>query len=277
MAGMFVYYQIMQRRAIRNLEIDVVGVKLEGIGLSGVTLDLTLLLYNPGGIKAVLDRMELDVYVNDVYLGHASVPRRVDIPPGRSRTASVEVNVPYADAVKAAISALRSGRVNVRVEGTAYVKVLGITIGVPVSLSRLLFTSGEEYGEGGGVMTETTSRRASEQRSGGSVMTETTSRKASEQRPKGALRIEKIELTSSMLSVYVRNTGAVDVTIDSMFVTLPSGRVISWAGSIRLPPGQLSRPISVTITPPLKPGQSVTVKVTTREGAVAEASATVPP
>ena len=97
-----------------------------------------------------------------------------------------------------------------------------------------------------------------------------------EARQKGSIKIEKVELTSNRVRIWVRNTGSINVVVDYIFVTHPTGSVYSASTTRTISPGAMFGPFSVSIGT-ISPGQAVTIKVTTRQGASAEASATLPP
>ena len=114
-----------------------------------------------------------------------------------------------------------------------------------------------------------------------SRMQEETERRAAEEaaRQKGSIKIEKVQLDKSKkLQVWVRNTGAIKVHLDELFVTLPDGTVETKdLGNEELDPGELSSKIEYTISGTVSAGQAVTIKVVTQEGASAEASTIMPP
>ncbi len=125
-----------QRVAMQNVELQGVNVQIQSIGLSDMILALSLTFYNPNSrVTATLDRMDLQIYANDIYLGNVYLSQREDIPPMQYRTISTSLRVSYTGALSAIWSALVGGQVNWGVRGTAYFDTPIGTINIPIYVS----------------------------------------------------------------------------------------------------------------------------------------------
>jgi len=91
------------------------------------------------------------------------------------------------------------------------------------------------------------------------------------------IKIEGVNVTSTDVTAYVRNVGAVTVNISAIYVLNASGVVVARASvSLTIPPGQVELVSITKITPALTPGLSYTVKVVTRNGVEASYTFVMP-
>ena len=57
---------IQSRLAIRNCKFDLRNVAVKRLDLTGATLGVLLGITNPNTVEAILDRLEFDLYLDDV-------------------------------------------------------------------------------------------------------------------------------------------------------------------------------------------------------------------
>ncbi len=100
--------------------------------------------------------------------------------------------------------------------------------------------------------------------------TGTLEQQAGTQQLQERIKIEGVEYDGTTLTIYVRNIGEVDVTVDAAYIFDASGTVIDSATGlgVTLTPGQVSTAGQVTIDGglTLNDGSTYTVKVVTDKG-----------
>ena len=128
--------EVEQRKALENIQIELVDITIRGIGLAGVNLDVSLDMYNPNDVIATLDRSEYGLWFNGNYLGDGTIQQEIDIPPFTSRQIHTEFSLNYAEVGKTVISALTEEQHTWRIKGIAhYDSVLG-TLDIPFDIIR---------------------------------------------------------------------------------------------------------------------------------------------
>lgn len=137
------------REAARRLQfrLESVRPRLElalPLERSALVLGLDLAVDNPSdlrlGAKALAGTVHLDVAEGSFPLGQVQFPSGVDLPPRTRPTVKAEVRLPYKDLARAwrALEsvALRGGPGAWRLEGTATVDLLGISLDLPLRSVR---------------------------------------------------------------------------------------------------------------------------------------------
>lgn len=127
----FAYVQFEQRKAFENCKLTLVDVRVGELGLASAKLTLVIDIYNPGSITATLDRAEFDVYADGTYLGHGTIPQRVDIPPNATRRISVPFEASYAG-----VLSVLKGQRTWTIKGTAYIDTPFGAIAVPFEVKK---------------------------------------------------------------------------------------------------------------------------------------------
>ncbi len=124
-----------ERKGITSLpdlpSINLDGVRVTRISMSGATLSLDLRLENSNSFPVPLEKLAYAVNIagSDVATGVTSPPV---LEAGRQRTLSIPVNVSFAGAGQAVAGALRSGEAEVAFTG----RLTSGTVDLPVDLSR---------------------------------------------------------------------------------------------------------------------------------------------
>ena len=128
--------EVEQRKALENIQVEFADVSIQGIGLTGVNLEVALDMYNPNDVTATLDRSEYELWFNENHLGKGSIDEKTDIPPFTSRLVHSEFNMSYAEVGNTIVSALTEEEHTWRIQGTAhYDSILG-TIDIPFDIVR---------------------------------------------------------------------------------------------------------------------------------------------
>jgi hypothetical protein len=127
---------IEHRQAAKKCRFELTNIEIEDFSLSDMTLALQVNVTNPDRQEAVIDRMDLDLFienkktVNVVFDG-------VTVPPGETKTMNALMAVPYSIMGLSLVNTAQSnGRIQYRLAGTAYMKTLLGVIKLPVTITK---------------------------------------------------------------------------------------------------------------------------------------------
>ncbi|PKP58633.1 MAG: hypothetical protein CVT89_02530 [Candidatus Altiarchaeales archaeon HGW-Altiarchaeales-2] len=128
-AGLYLFSQIQEKEAFKNVEIDFEGLEIKNIDMQQVTLNLNLKAHNPNKIPAVLDGADYEIYLQGIYIGNGSLNEGLTIPPNETKIARSEVNVRYEN-LNRLLNILdevvkSDGKVDIMIKGNAYVEFIG--------------------------------------------------------------------------------------------------------------------------------------------------------
>lgn len=96
---------------------DFKNLKVEKLGFGATTLKLDLIYYNPNNFGLQLAYTDLDIYVDDTYLGHSAQDYQITIPRLAEFTLPLEVKVDMKNVLKNALSTLLGKEVLIKVTG----------------------------------------------------------------------------------------------------------------------------------------------------------------
>ncbi|MBK8610895.1 MAG: LEA type 2 family protein [Chitinophagaceae bacterium] len=97
---------------------DFKNLKVEKMGFAASTLNVDLVYYNPNNFGLQLKYTDLDVYVNNNYLGHSSQEHQINIPKLAEFTMPLSIEIDMKNLLKNAIPTLLGKDVLVKVTGT---------------------------------------------------------------------------------------------------------------------------------------------------------------
>lgn len=92
-------------------------VRLNGLGLTGGSLDVILSIYNPNGFKLDATRLTYNLMMDTVSVASGALDRNFMVQGGDSSTVTIPVNFTYAGIGRAGQELMQSGTVNYRVVG----------------------------------------------------------------------------------------------------------------------------------------------------------------
>ena len=101
----------MEYRETRNFKVDK-------LGLATSTLKTDLVFFNPNNFGLQLNKFDLDVYVDNNFLGHTSHDQLVSIPKKAEFSIPVKMEVDMKNLLKNGINAIFSKEVVLKVDGT---------------------------------------------------------------------------------------------------------------------------------------------------------------
>ena len=128
--------EVEKRKALENIQIELVDISIQNIGFSGVDLDVSLDMYNPNDVTATLDRSEYKLWFNENYLGEGRIQQETEIPSFTSKQIHTKFNLSYSDVGKTIVSTLTEEQRVWRIMGTAYYDSILGTIDVPFDITR---------------------------------------------------------------------------------------------------------------------------------------------
>ena len=97
---------------------DFKNLKVEKMGFAATTLKVDLVYYNPNNFGLQLKYTDLDIYVNNNYLGHSSQDYQITIPRLSEFTMPLAIEVDMKNLLKNAFPTLLGKEVLVKVTGT---------------------------------------------------------------------------------------------------------------------------------------------------------------
>ena len=103
----------------------------------GITFDSDMVLTNPNAFSMTIDRMEFDVFVNGKRSNKVEQSTDVKVPANADFTLPLEFDIPlknnelFKDLKGIFSGAWKKQAIDIKTEGTIYVKALGTSIGVP--------------------------------------------------------------------------------------------------------------------------------------------------
>lgn len=105
------------RRVFDEPVVTFRNVQVNGLGLTGGSLDVVLSVYNPNGFRLDATRLTYRVLVDSTALGQGAIDQRFTVQGGDSTLVRLPVSFTYAGLGAAGRQLLQSGSVNYRVLG----------------------------------------------------------------------------------------------------------------------------------------------------------------
>jgi LEA14-like dessication related protein len=93
------------------------GLKIEKAGFKSSTIKANLHFHNPNNWGLLLEKTDLDVYINETFLGHSSQNLGLKIPKKGPFTLPLAVEIDMKNLLKNTVSSLLNKRVTIRVKG----------------------------------------------------------------------------------------------------------------------------------------------------------------
>ena len=112
---------------------DFKNFKVEKPGFSSTALKMDLIYYNPNNFGMELNRTDLDIYINDNYLGRATQEYQVAIPRRAEFSIPLTMDVDMKNLLKNGFITLLNSEVMVKVTGTVRVGKLNVFKSFPVN------------------------------------------------------------------------------------------------------------------------------------------------
>ena len=94
------------------------NMKIEKVGFASTTLKLDLIYYNPNNYGLQLKYTDLDIFLDNTYLGHSSQDYQISIPKLTEFSIPLSIEVDMKNLLKNALPTLFGKEVLVKVTGT---------------------------------------------------------------------------------------------------------------------------------------------------------------
>lgn len=127
----FIITSCKKPTAPQYLDFQHLNINSIGLGESVVSADVRF--YNPNNFKMKLKEAEVDVSVNEKFIGHSSLDSLMIIPKKDTFSIPVRMKVDMKILMANSILALLSNEVDLKMEGRAKVGKGGIFFNVPIS------------------------------------------------------------------------------------------------------------------------------------------------
>lgn len=112
---------------------DFKNLKVEKIGFAATTLKVDLIYYNPNNFGLQLKYTDLDIYIDNNYLGHSSQDYQITIPKLAEFTMPLAIDVDMKNLLKNALPTMLGKDVMVKVTGTVKLGKANVYKSFPVS------------------------------------------------------------------------------------------------------------------------------------------------
>lgn len=112
--------------------IEARNFALTSVGLKSSTVYTDLFYFNPNGFGIQMKKADLDIYVDDKFVGHTLIDTLINIPRRDTFSIPVSMDVEMKKIFPNALSILLKEEVLLRIEGTAKLGKAGIFLNVPV-------------------------------------------------------------------------------------------------------------------------------------------------
>lgn len=121
---------------------DFKNLTIEKIGFSSSAIKMDLIYYNPNNFGLELNRMDLDVFINNNYLGKTSQEYQISIPRREEFSIPIKIDVDMKNLFKNGLTTFLNDEVTIKVTGTLRVGKLNVFKNFPVNYEgKQQFTS----------------------------------------------------------------------------------------------------------------------------------------
>ncbi len=112
---------------------DFKNFAISKVGFSATSIRLDLVYYNPNGFGLQLQRTDLDIFLDNIYLGHTVQEQQITIPRQSEFAIPVSIDVDMKNLLKNGFLSLLSSEVTVKVTGSVKVGKANVYKNFPVS------------------------------------------------------------------------------------------------------------------------------------------------
>ncbi|MES2848727.1 MAG: LEA type 2 family protein [Bacteroidota bacterium] len=119
----------LEYREFRNFTVDK-------LGFSSSSVKMDLVYFNPNNYGLQLKRTDLDIYINDVLLGHTSQEYQITIPRKEEFSIPIQIDVDMQNLLRNSISIMAKKQVMVKLIGSVKVGKANVFISFPVNFQE---------------------------------------------------------------------------------------------------------------------------------------------
>ncbi len=111
---------------------DFKNLSIEKMGFTNSSVSMDIVYYNPNRYGLQLNRTDLDIYINNIFLGHTSQQYFITIPRSDTFSIPLRLEVDMRNLFKNGLNLLLKNEVLVRVSGTLKVGKANVFMIFPV-------------------------------------------------------------------------------------------------------------------------------------------------
>jgi LEA14-like dessication related protein len=115
----------LEYRSFKNFTIQKVG-------FASTTLKMDLVYFNPNNFGLELKKTDIDIFINDVFLGHTTQEYQISIPKKEEFSMPVSINLDMKNILRNSMNALFSNQVMVKITGSVKVGKANTFISFPI-------------------------------------------------------------------------------------------------------------------------------------------------
>lgn len=116
---------------------DFKNFTIEKLGFSTSAVKMDLVYFNPNNYGLQLKRTDLDIYINDVLMGHTSQDYQITIPRKEEFSIPIKVDVDMQNLLKNSLNVMMEKQVMVKLTGSVKVGKANVFISFPVNYQEL--------------------------------------------------------------------------------------------------------------------------------------------
>ena len=105
------------RQAFAEPQVNFRELRVNGLGLTGGSIDVVLSVYNPNGFRLDATRMTYQLMIDTVMFGSGTLDQSIQVQEKDSTLVRIPVNFTYAGVGQAGRSVINTGTVPYRVRG----------------------------------------------------------------------------------------------------------------------------------------------------------------
>ena len=112
---------------------DFKNLTIEKMGFSFSAIKMDLIYYNPNNFGLELNRMDLDIFINNNYLGKTSQDYQISIPRREEFSIPIKIDVDMKNLLKNGFTTFLNNEVIIKVTGTIRIGKLSVFLGFVVN------------------------------------------------------------------------------------------------------------------------------------------------
>ena len=112
---------------------DFKNLTIEKMGFSFSAIKMDLIYYNPNNFGLELNRMDLDIFINNNYLGKTSQDYQISIPRREEFSIPIKIDVDMKNLLKNGFTTFLNNEVTIKVTGTIRIGKLSVFKSFPVN------------------------------------------------------------------------------------------------------------------------------------------------
>ena len=110
---------------------------IEKLGFSASSVKMDLVYFNPNNYGLQLKRTDLDIYINDIFMGHTSQEYQITIPRKEEFSIPLQMDVDMQNLLKNSLNVMMKNQVTVKLTGSVKVGKANVFISFPVNYQEL--------------------------------------------------------------------------------------------------------------------------------------------